>query len=149
MRRTKAHARKRRYFCTSLLDEEEQSHVEKLFSALCDGSRRAVRACHNRVSNLVTAVSGGGGLVAGDPLLVDVHAINDNNLNGLHVTYDGELLNTSLFVFNVFANAGVYHNQITNRLTESYISGPAGGTVYMDDIRVANSYGGPTGAGGG
>lgn len=109
-------------------DEDNGFRVNGIFNAL-GGDNNGI-SHEAMIAAGLTAVGGGGGLVAGDPLTVDVHAINDNNLNGLHVTYDGELVNTTLFVFNVFANLGVYHNQITNRITESYLGGIDGSTVY-------------------
>lgn len=78
----------------------------------------------------LTAIAGGGGFADGDPMTVDFHSVNDNNLNGLHLTYDFEAVNTSIWVLDLFANVGVFHNQIRNSIDERYIGGVNGGTIY-------------------
>jgi hypothetical protein len=85
---------------------------------------------------IAAGLSGGsGGIADGDPLTVAVNATNDNNLNGLQLTYDAAIVNGSIWVFDVFANIGLYHNQITNRFTERYIAGAMGGNVYGTSAR--------------
>jgi hypothetical protein len=127
-------------------DEDNGFRVGGIFGAL--GGDNMGLSHEALVAAGLTSVTGGGGFQAGEPLTVDVHAINDNNLNGLHVTYDGEFLNTPLFVFGVAANIGVYHNQITNELTESYLGGVNGTSLYStsnsdsnNDLAVAGQLG--------
>lgn len=90
-----------------------------------------------------------GGFAHGDAFLLGSASSNENQLNGLQVTFDGTLVDGSTFLFDVFANLGLYHNQIEARLLESYTV-TSGGTpsvyqaVYTDsdkDLAVAVQFG--------
>jgi hypothetical protein len=87
----------------------------------------------------LSAIAGGGGFVDGDPMTVQFNSINDNNLNGLHVTYDLEVVNTPIWVLDVFANIGIFHNSIRTRIAENYIGGIDDSTIYSTTNRGSDN----------
>ena len=100
-------------------------------------------------AGLTNTSGAAGGILHGDTLLLGSASSNYNDLNGLQITFDATLVDESIFLFDVFANLGLYYNQISARLVESY-SASRGGvasvyqTVYSDsenDLAAAAQFG--------
>jgi hypothetical protein len=108
-------------------DENSGLRVQGAFNSVGDDGALTHEAL---VAAGLTAVSGAGGFADGDPMIVNYNTINDNNLNGLHLTYDVELVNYSIWVLDAYANIGIFHNRIRTRVSESYIGGINEDTVY-------------------
>ena len=100
-------------------------------------------------AGLTNTSGAAGGILHGDTLLLGSASTNYNDLNGLQITFDATLVDESIFLFDVFANLGLFHNQISSRLVESYTASRGGApsvyqTVYSDsenDLAVAGQFG--------
>lgn len=75
------------------------------------------------------------GFAHGDDLRLYYNSSNDNNLNGLQVTFDGNIYDGSYFLFETYANLGLYHNQITASLVERYVGAGSNDSVYQSSLR--------------
>ena len=75
------------------------------------------------------------GFAFGDDLLLNYRSTNDNSLNGVHLTFDGTIVDGEFFLLDLFGNVGIYHNQITARLMESYIGSGSNDSVYSTSYR--------------
>lgn len=84
---------------------------------------------------LVTSSGTSDGFAFGDSLLLNYDSANDNRLNGVHLTFDGMVLDSPYFQLDLFGNLGLYHNQITARLTETYTGSGSNDSTYRATYR--------------
>lgn len=88
------------------------------------------------------------GFAHGDNLLLQYDSLNDNRLNGAHITFDGTLLDSYYFLVELYGNVGLFHNDIDARLIETYTGTGSSTSVYRvetqdttDDLAWATQWG--------